>query len=47
MRNLDGFLDEYYKLRGWTENGIPKREKLEESGLGYVVKDMEPLLKRA
>ncbi len=45
VRNLEGFLDEYYKLRGWTENGIPSREKLEELGLGYVVKDMEPFLK--
>jgi aldehyde:ferredoxin oxidoreductase len=47
VRNLDGFLDEYYKLRGWTENGIPSRQKLEELGLGYVVGDMEPFLKKA
>ncbi|MBN1176985.1 MAG: hypothetical protein JXA51_04825, partial [Dehalococcoidales bacterium] len=44
VRDLDGFLDEYYKLRGWTANGIPGREKLEELGLDYVVKDMEPFL---
>lgn len=42
VKNLDGFLDEYYRLRGWTGNGIPTREKLEELGLGYVVKDMAP-----
>jgi len=47
VRDLDGFLDEYYKLRGWTANGIPSREKLEELGLGYVGEDMEPLLKKA
>ena len=40
----DKFLDEYYQLRGWTEAGIPNREKLEELGLGYVVGDMEPFL---
>jgi aldehyde:ferredoxin oxidoreductase len=42
VRSLDKFLDEYYQLRGWTEAGIPTREKLEELGLSYVVKDMEP-----
>jgi aldehyde:ferredoxin oxidoreductase len=47
VRNLDKFLDEYYKLRGWTENGIPTREKLAELGLDYVIKDMEPFLKKA
>ena len=26
-------LDEYYLLRGWDENGVPKQEKLEELGL--------------
>ena len=46
VRNLDGFLDEYYKLRGWTANGIPSREKLEELGLDYVVRDMEPFLNK-
>ena len=45
VRNLDAFLDEYYRLRGWTANGIPTPEKLAELGLGYVVKDMEPFLK--
>lgn len=44
VRKLDEFLDDYYRLRGWTQNGIPSREKLEELGLGYVVKDMEPFL---
>jgi len=31
--HLDDMLDEYYKLRGWDENGIPKKEKLKELGL--------------
>jgi aldehyde:ferredoxin oxidoreductase len=42
VRTLDKFLDEYYQLRGWTEAGIPTREKLKELGLNYVIKDMEP-----
>jgi aldehyde:ferredoxin oxidoreductase len=42
VRTLDKFLDEYYQLRGWTEAGIPSREKLEGLGLSYTVKDMEP-----
>ncbi|RMF92712.1 MAG: aldehyde ferredoxin oxidoreductase [Candidatus Schekmanbacteria bacterium] len=31
--HLDEMLDEYYKLRGWDENGIPTDEKLKELGL--------------
>jgi aldehyde:ferredoxin oxidoreductase len=46
VRTLDKFLDEYYSLRGWTETGIPTREKLEELGLGYIARDMEPFLDR-
>jgi aldehyde:ferredoxin oxidoreductase len=30
---LDRMLPEYYKLRGWDENGVPTQEKLEELGL--------------
>ncbi len=29
-------LDEYYRLRGWDENGVPKKEKLKELGLDDV-----------
>jgi aldehyde:ferredoxin oxidoreductase len=32
-RILDKMLDEYYALRGWDKNGIPKKEKLKELGL--------------
>ena len=46
VRRLDKFLDEYYQLREWTEAGIPSREKLQELGLGYVVKDMEPFWRK-
>ena len=30
---LDEMLPEYYKLRGWDENGVPTDEKLKELGL--------------
>ncbi len=36
-------LDEYYAARGWTSDGVPTVEKLNELGLGdyaYVVKDL-------
>ena len=31
--NLDVMLDEYYAVRGWSEDGIPTRDKLVELGL--------------
>lgn len=40
IRNLDKFLDRYYQLRGWTPEGIPSRQKLEELGLDFVIKDI-------
>jgi aldehyde:ferredoxin oxidoreductase len=46
VRALETFLDEYYWLRGWTEAGIPSREKLQELGLEYVVKDIEPFWRK-
>ncbi len=36
-------LDDYYAARGWTSDGVPTVEKLNELGLGdyaYIVKDM-------
>ncbi len=30
---FEKMLDEYYKMRGWDENGIPKKEKLRELNL--------------
>jgi len=32
---FDELLDEYYEVRGWTEDGIPTTEKLEELRLTY------------
>jgi len=34
--DLDFMLDEYYDARGWTREGVPTREKLEELRLGYA-----------
>jgi aldehyde:ferredoxin oxidoreductase len=31
---IEKMLDEYYRFRGWTLNGVPTREKLYELGLG-------------
>jgi len=35
--NLDIMLNEYYQLRGWNDDGIPTKEKLEELGLDEVL----------
>ncbi|MEM1900239.1 MAG: tungsten-containing formaldehyde ferredoxin oxidoreductase [Zestosphaera sp.] len=37
----DALLSEYYKLRGWDERGIPKKETLKKLGLEYVVPELE------
>ncbi len=34
-------LDEYYKLKGWNNDGIPTKEALNELGLDYVSEDLE------
>ncbi len=39
---VDYLLDDYYKLRGWDQNGIPTKEKLEALGLDFVVEDLFP-----
>ena len=31
--DLEKMLNEYYKLRGWDNNGIPTEEKLKELGI--------------
>jgi aldehyde:ferredoxin oxidoreductase len=32
-------MDEYYKFKGWNEQGIPTRESLHELDLDYVSED--------
>ncbi len=34
LPNLEAMLDEYYAYRGWTQDGIPTRAKLDALGLG-------------
>lgn len=37
-------MDEFYELRGWDpETGIPRREKLEELGLGFAARELQGL----
>ena len=38
VREMEKFLDRYYELRGWTEKGVPTAGKLDELGLGQIVK---------
>jgi aldehyde:ferredoxin oxidoreductase len=37
---LDKMLDEYYRLRGWTNEGIPSKKKLHELQLDFVADKM-------
>ena len=34
-------LDTYYKYKGWNNDGIPTKKRLQELDLGYVVEDLE------
>jgi aldehyde:ferredoxin oxidoreductase len=38
---LDAMLDEYYRLREWSEDGIPRRDLLVKLGLGDVADTLE------
>lgn len=40
LGTMQGLLGEYYRLRGWTEAGIPTRKKLEEMGLSDVAESL-------
>ncbi|MFC2072873.1 aldehyde ferredoxin oxidoreductase family protein [Chloroflexota bacterium] len=33
-------LDEFYQFRGWDQEGIPTKQKLEELGLGYIAEQI-------
>lgn len=37
---LDQMLNEYYRLRGWTDQGIPTKEKLHELQLDFVADEL-------
>ncbi len=40
VREMEEFLDRYYELRGWTNDGAPTPAKLAELGLGKIVRDL-------
>jgi len=44
QEELDQLLDDYYKVRGWSKNGIPTIEKLQELGLEEYVDIVKPRL---
>ncbi len=37
---FQAMLDEYYKFRGWNEEGIPTKKKLDELNLGYIAEQI-------
>ena len=39
--DLEYQLNEYYQLRGWSENGIPTKAKLTELGLQKIAEDLK------
>jgi aldehyde:ferredoxin oxidoreductase len=41
VRNLDGLIDEFYDVAGYTRQGIPTPRKLQELGLSDVAKDIQ------
>jgi aldehyde:ferredoxin oxidoreductase len=41
QEELDLLLDDYYEVRGWTREGVPKPEKLKELGMDDVIPVIE------
>ncbi len=41
QKELDLLLDDYYDARGWTKEGVPTKEKLEELDMGDLVHIVE------
>ncbi|MDW8011163.1 MAG: aldehyde ferredoxin oxidoreductase C-terminal domain-containing protein, partial [Sulfolobales archaeon] len=44
--DTDGYmamLRHYYSMRGWDENGVPRKSTLEKLGLSYVIPTFEKL----
>ncbi|MGQ9723277.1 MAG: aldehyde ferredoxin oxidoreductase family protein [Candidatus Jordarchaeum sp.] len=40
MIRLGKMLPKYYEICGWNENGVPKKEKLKELGLDFVIVEL-------
>jgi aldehyde:ferredoxin oxidoreductase len=36
LPDLNKMLDEYYRVRGWDEKGIPRKEKISNLGLENI-----------
>jgi aldehyde:ferredoxin oxidoreductase len=45
VRNLDGLINEFYDAAGYTRQGIPTPQKIDELGLSGIVKDIEKFIK--
>ncbi len=41
LDKYNGLLDHYYRLRGWDNNGVPRRSTLKALGLGHVANQIE------
>jgi len=41
----DALLSEYYRIRGWDERGIPKKETLKQLELDFVIPELEKVTK--
>jgi aldehyde:ferredoxin oxidoreductase len=46
QKDLDILLDDYYEVRGWTKDGIPTIEKLNEIGLNDLVPIVKPKIEK-
>ena len=44
QEEFDIGLDDYYKVRGWTKNGVPTPEKLKQVGLEDLIPIVEKKL---
>jgi len=46
QKELDFLLDDYYEVRGWTKDGVPTIEKLNEVGLNDLVYIVKPKIEK-
>jgi aldehyde:ferredoxin oxidoreductase len=46
QKDLNILLDDYYEVRGWTKDGIPTIEKLNEIGLNDLVSIVKPKIEK-
>ena len=40
-KKFDRMIDYYYKLRGWTKDGIPSADELDRLDLGFAKKELK------